>query len=76
MWKRSERSQTEEYASVKKDHPKVERRLGEIVNRHGGRIARYRGLDRVFLQEILCATVANVKRMIRLLDVSSIFAFR
>jgi len=63
-----ERAQTEEYAAVKREHPKVERRLGELINRHGGRRARYRGLNRVFVQQLLCALTANVKRMIRLLD--------
>lgn len=69
------RSQTEEYASVKREHPKVERRLGDIVNRYGGRRARYRGLDRVTIQEFLCGTVSNMKRMLRLLDGKSAFAF-
>jgi len=71
-----ERSQTEEYAAVKREHPKVERRLGELINRHGGRRARYRGLARVFVQQILCALTANVKRMIRLLDAATVFGGR
>lgn len=68
-----ERAQTEEYAAVKREHPKVERRLGELINRHGARRARYRGLWRVFMQQILCALTANVKRMIRLLDAKTVF---
>lgn len=68
-----ERSGTEEYAAVKREHPKVERRLGELINRHGGRRARYRGLARVFVQQILCALTANVQRMIRLLDRETVF---
>lgn len=68
-----ERSQTEQYAAVKREHPKVERRLGELINRHGGRRARYRGLPRVFVQQILCALTANVKRMIRLRDAETAF---
>lgn len=67
------RSQTEEYQAVKREHPKVERRLGELINRHGGRRARYRGLPRVFVQQILCAMTANLKRMLRLLDAKSVF---
>ncbi len=63
-----ERAQTDEYADVKRDHPKVERRLGELINRHGGRRARYRGTARVFAQQLMGAMTANVKRMIRLLD--------
>lgn len=68
------RAQTEEYAAVKREHPKVERRLGELINRHGGRRARYRGTARVLLQKILEAMTANMKRMIRLLDAESVFA--
>jgi transposase len=68
-----ERAQTEEYAAVKREHPRVERRLGELINRHGARRARYRGLDRVFVQQLLCALTANVKRMIRLLDAGIAF---
>lgn len=68
-----QRAQTEQYAAVKKEHPKVERRLGELINRHGARRARYRGLPRVHVQQILCALTANLKRMIRLLDAGTIF---
>jgi hypothetical protein len=63
-----DRATTPEYAAVKAEHPKVERRLGQIVNRYGGRRARYRGRPRVHLQKFLEATVHNVVRMIRLLD--------
>jgi transposase len=65
---------TTEYAAVKREHPKVERRLGQIVNRYGGRRARYRGLPRVRLQKFLEATVHNIVRMIRLLDNTSALA--
>ena len=68
-----QRAQTEAYAAVKREHPKVERRLGELINRHGGRRARYRGLARVFVQQIVCALTANVKRMIRLMDAETVF---
>ena len=63
-----ELSKTEEYAAVRQEHPKVERRLGELVNRYGGRRARYRGLLRVRVQKFLEATIHNVVRMVRLLD--------
>ncbi len=69
-----QRAATEEYASVKKDHPKVERRLGELVNRYDGRRARYRGHQRVRVQKLMEAMVHNVKRMIRLLDKAIGFA--
>jgi len=63
-----ERAKTSEYAAVKHEHPKVERRLGHLVNRHGCRRARYRGRVRVLSQQFLAATTANLNRMIRLLD--------
>ena len=69
-----ERAQTDEYAAVKREHPKVERRLGELINRHGGRRARYRTTGRVMVQQTLGAMTANLKRMIRLLDTESAFA--
>ncbi len=63
-----QRAATEEYARVKSEHPKVERRLGELINRYGGRRARYRGLARVHAQKFMEAATHNVIRMIRLLD--------
>ncbi len=71
-----QRAQTDEYAEVKREHPKVERRLGELINRHDGRRARYRGTARVFVQQILGAMTANVSRMIRLLDAECAFGLR
>jgi transposase len=69
-----DRAATAEYAAVKQEHHKVERRLGQIVNRYGGRRARYRGLTKVRMQKFLEATAHNVVRMIRLLNNSSAFA--
>jgi len=63
-----ERAQSDDYIEIKKEHPRVERRLGMIVVRYGGRRARYRGLDRVLSQNLMIGFVANVKRMIKLLD--------
>ena len=71
-----QRAQTDEYAEVKREHPKVERRLGELINRHDGRRARYRGTARVFVQQLLGAMTANVSRMIRLLDAECAFGLR
>ena len=71
-----QRARTDEYAEVKREHPKVERRLGELINRHDGRRARYRGTARVFIQQLLGALTANVSRMIRLLDAQCAFGLR
>ena len=62
-----EKATTEAYAAVRAEHPKVERKLGEIVNRHGGRRAHYRGTGKVLVQELMAATATNIKRIIRLL---------
>lgn len=62
-----EKTQTEAYAETRRQHPKVERKLGEVMNRHGGRRARYRGRAKVLVQELMACTATNIKRMIRLL---------
>ena len=71
-----QRARTDEYAEVKREHPKVERRLGELINRHDGRRARYRGTSRVLIQQLLGALTANVSRMVRLLDAQCAFGLR
>jgi hypothetical protein len=58
---------TPQYAAVRREHPKVERKLGEVMNRHGGRRARYRGRWKVLTQELMACTATNVKRLVRLL---------
>jgi hypothetical protein len=58
---------TPEYKAVRAEHPKVERKLGETLNRHGGRRARYHGLQKVLIQELMAGVATNVKRMLRLL---------
>ena len=58
---------TAEYAAIRREHPKVERKLGEVMNHHGGRRARYRGCGKVLIQELMACTATNVKRLVRLL---------
>lgn len=58
---------TPQYAAVRREHHKVERKLGEVMNRHGGRRARYRGGSKVLIQQLLACTATNVKRLVRLL---------
>ena len=41
-----ERSKTDEFAAVRREHPAVERKLNELLNHHGGRRARYWGRGR------------------------------
>lgn len=59
-------AQTEAYAQVRQQHPKVERKLAEIVRYHGGRRARYRSRTRVKIQFLLIGMVVNIKRIVRL----------
>lgn len=66
-----QKATTAEYAAVRREHPKVERKLGEVMNRHGGRRARYRGRWKVLIQELMACTATNVKRLVRLLDAAN-----
>jgi transposase len=61
------KAQTPEYAQVRKQHPKIERKLGEMVRWHRARRARYWGRPKVLVQALLTAVVVNVKRMVHLL---------
>ncbi len=63
-----ERAATPEYIAIKKEHPLVERKLGQLMNRYGCRRARYRGRFRVWCQQLMGATTANLNRILRLLD--------
>ena len=58
------KAQTPEYAEVQKIHRKVERKLNDMVRWHGGRRARVRGRPKVLVQELLIATVVNIKRIV------------
>jgi len=58
---------TPQYAAVRREHPKIERKLGEVTNRHGGRRARYRGHGKVLMHELMACLATNVKRLVRLL---------
>jgi transposase len=60
-------AQTPAYAQVRQQHPKIERKLAELVRYHGGRRARYRGRSRGLIQYLLIAMVVNIKRIVRLL---------
>lgn len=62
-----QKATTRQYADVRREHMKVERKLGEIMNRHGGRRPRYRGQSKVLMAELMACTVTNVKRLVRLL---------
>jgi transposase len=62
------KTQTAEYGAVRSQHPKIERKLSELVRRHGARRARYRGLAKVLCGQLLAALAANVKRIVHWLS--------
>jgi transposase len=61
------RAKTPGYAAVRQQHPRVERKLADIVRYHEGRRSRYRGQWRVKIQYLLTGLVVNVKRLVKLL---------
>lgn len=61
------RAQTNEYKEVRQVHPRIERKLGELVRWHAGRHCRYRQRLKAFVQYLLTAFVVNAKRIVRLL---------
>jgi transposase len=56
---------TEAYRKTRAEHPLVERKLGEMLNRHSGRRARYWGTAKVLTQELLAALATNVREVVR-----------
>lgn len=62
-----ERAKSEQYRQVRSEHGAVERKLNEIVRHHAGRRARYRGIERVFMQQAMISFAINIKRMVCLL---------
>lgn len=61
-----QKTTTQQYAEVRHEHRKVERKLGEVMNRHGGRRAQYWGLSKVLIQETMASLATNIMRMVRL----------
>lgn len=59
---------TEAYREIRREHWAVERKLGEVMNCHGGRRARSRGRPQVIVQEAMACVATNIKRMIKLLS--------
>jgi hypothetical protein len=60
-------AQTQAYTQVRQLHPKIERKLAEIIRYHAGRRTRFRGSWQVAIQYLLTTLVVNLKRMVRLL---------
>jgi transposase len=58
---------SEAYRQIRREHPAIERKLADVIRRHAGRWARYRGRARVRIQYLLTGLVVNIKRMVHLL---------
>ena len=63
-----DKAQTPEYRDTRRTHPKIERKLSEVVRHHGARRASFRGLAKVLTQAVMTALAVNVKRMVKLLN--------
>lgn len=61
------KARTAQYAQTRQTHPKIERKLNEVVRHHNARRARFRGLPKVLIHAALAALAVNVKRMVKLL---------
>lgn len=60
-------ARTLEFVAVRRQHSRIERKLGEMVRPHGLRRARYWRGGRVRIQALLTAFVVNIKRMVHLM---------
>ena len=63
-----EKAKTPRYQEVRRQHPKVERKLGELARWHKARHARYWGKSKVLIQALLTGLVVNVKCFLRLVE--------
>jgi IS5 family transposase len=61
-----QKTKTAAYQEIRREHPQVERKLGEMMNRHGGRRAKYFGKAKVLIQETMAGLATNVKRIVQL----------
>jgi transposase len=63
-----EKAKTPRYKEVRAQHPKVERKLGELARWHDARRARYWGRAKVLMQALLTGFVVDVKRLVKLAE--------
>jgi transposase len=61
------KAKTPAYEQVRREHPGIERKIAELVCRHGARRARYRRQLGVMLQQLATAWVVNIKRLVNLI---------
>ena len=63
-----EKAKTPRYQEVRRQHPKVERKLGELARWHKARHARYWGTPKVLIQAVLTCFVVNAKLFLKLVE--------
>ena len=63
-----QRPQTAAYHAVRREQPRLERKLAAMRRWHAGRRVRYRGRLRVKMPYLLTAVVVNCKRIVKLLN--------
>lgn len=63
-----QKSKTAQFEKVRREHPAIERKLGEVVRHGRGRHAKYWGRAKVKIQQLMTCVVVNVKRMLKLLS--------
>jgi transposase len=61
------KARTPEYQETRRTHPKIERKLGEVVWHHGARRACFHGLWKTLTQAVLTGMAVNIKRIVKLL---------
>lgn len=62
-----QKSKTAQFEQVRREHPAIERKLGEVVRHGHSRTARYWGRAKVKIQLLMTCITVNVKRMLKLL---------
>jgi len=68
------KARTPAHQEIRRQHWRVERKLGEMVRWHRARRARYRGRERVLIQALLTGLVVNIKRVVHLLTAPKVRA--
>jgi transposase len=68
------KAQTPEFEGKRRQHWRIERKLGELVRWHRARQARYRGRCKVLMQAFMTAVVVNIKRLVHLLSAQTVRA--
>lgn len=61
------KAKTPHYDAIRKEHPRIERKLNELIRHHRCRHARYWGRAKVTIQGLMTALAVNAKRITKLM---------